>query len=484
MRRLVICLMLTAIAANAAAWSDHVNRHFCDTVVRDVWSDKDWERCIGDVGDWDQVNFCEKITDEDTRLDCLEITGVLHPAEMPNMLGEDDLEHPGDCPIVSYPERNYLCATNYTALERARFWLNASEYSATKCERIYTFCVAANYMAQTYNPFNFVRGEDANCKDIIYRRIDDSLRYDRTKWGFDQSCAFRYKKGEAEEEPLITYLHTVNINERHIDDVIENLTVELRRFYAKPFNTVNQPEGPVEPVTPEPEPVEGCQADTDCAIVSADCCGCSSGGRNMALPAKDSIEWDQKLGKSCKDVGCPAVIAQDVSCYSIPHCVGGECVLEPDPQKLCGNLDIKSNCEVAENKADNTTYGMACQDMIEFCGWKTTTTMRPPRPTTTVRPMPIPTTITTTTTTMVAPTQEPMPPSPKIESEGGGATAILLVFVLIVIAVGAYMAHKGGMLSQSDGDGDAGELSKASGKRKEKKKKLPGTKTRLGGAGK
>ncbi len=438
----MVLAILICAAVPAQAWSDFSNKRFCDDVIKHVWSERDWDRCIGQVTAWDQQRYCNLLEGEQKTI-CLETTGVLHPAEIPNHLGEGDLEHPGDCLIVKYPERNTLCADKYEAQEAARLWINRSRDASNKCERIYYFCVASNYLAQSFNPFNFVRGEDEECRNIIYRRIDDSLRYNRTTFGFDQSCAFTYQEDEISEPK--TFIQTVNINQRHVNEVRENLTLEVQEFYAMPFKKSTEPVEP-EPTDVEPiAPVDECEKNSDCTIVQADCCGCTSGGTSKVIAVKDEVAWSQTLGQTCKAVVCPAVIAQHVSCYSKPVCKDGECIFEPDPQKLCGNFDIRSNCEDTSDKTENITYGMSCQQMIDLCGWGVTAPTIAPTTTfkaTTIRPtttIPVTTTLATTTTLAVVNTySEP--------EEGVGIMTYALIGIIALAAVVIIMIKRPDMI--------------------------------------
>ena len=429
----MVLFALMISAQQTSAWGDYTNTYICDTVVRDVWGQRTYDQCLGRITDEDQQNFCNSLEDEQKWM-CLGITGVVHPAEMPNIFGEDDLSYPGDCPIIRYPERNFICAQEMDALDKARHWISLSENAKDKCERVYRFCVASNYMAQTKNPFNHVLGEDQNCKDIVYRRVDESLRLNRSTYGFDQTCAFKYN----DSEKIQTVIHSININQRHINEIIQNLTAELRGFYAKPFNvqittTTTLPHPKLE-ISPSK-----CFADSDCIVVQNDCCGCNSGGKNKAIAGNYKDIWDRELGDKCKQIGCLSVLSQDISCFSNPVCENDLCTLKIDEETLCNNLDIKSNCESATNKTENETYGISCEKILILCGEQivenpvsttstsatyatfTTTTNQPP----------------TTTTTTIAQEKNEIATADPIEDDGGGLLPLLLLGLLV--AAGIYI---------------------------------------------
>ncbi|HTM22514.1 MAG TPA: hypothetical protein VL172_18460 [Kofleriaceae bacterium] len=79
-------------------------------------------------------------------------------------------------------------------------------------------------------------------------------------------------------------------------------------------------------------PPAECSADTDCVRVAADCCGCTQGGADTAVPAAQADAHDLGLGCSGGE-SCPGVDVCDPDVS--PRCINGSCALaEPpmDPQ--------------------------------------------------------------------------------------------------------------------------------------------------------
>lgn len=441
-RRWILALSAIALASfSAQAFSDFANIRFADDIVREVWSERDRETCVGHVKLSDQLDYC-RLLEGDRRDICMNLSDVLHPAQLPNAIGDSDLEHPGECPIVSYPERNHICASRYEALDEARLWLNMSRYAKSKCERIYFFAVASNYLSQTFNPFNFVLGEDEQCKNILYRRLDDSLKYNRTVYGFEQTCAFRYmQNGERK-----TYLHPISVNHGDINRLMRNLTAEVIPFYAMPF---------AEKKENESVPDFGCETDSDCIMVDADCCGCTGGGKQKAMSKLMAEDWRDNLERDCADAGCMAVMSQHVSCYSDPVCVGGECSFEPDPQRICQNNNIRVDCE--QGIDIEKEYGIGCGEVEKLCGWDimeniqtttTATTMIRPQTSVTVTTMALPsTTMALSTTTILEATKTTLPDggveTEQIQkNEGGTWWSAYLAAVFLAIAA-AFFILKG-----------------------------------------
>jgi len=50
-----------------------------------------------------------------------------------------------------------------------------------------------------------------------------------------------------------------------------------------------------------------CKVDSDCALVPADCCGCSNGGKQKAIPAREKAKYERERQARCADTLCAAV---------------------------------------------------------------------------------------------------------------------------------------------------------------------------------
>ncbi|HEY1554504.1 MAG TPA: hypothetical protein VGF94_06685 [Kofleriaceae bacterium] len=81
-----------------------------------------------------------------------------------------------------------------------------------------------------------------------------------------------------------------------------------------------------------------CTADTDCVRTRADCCGCTRGGSDTAVPAADQAGYDASL--MCPpDPQCPSVDTCGEGV--VPRCIEGACQLATEPPaKACGTPDL------------------------------------------------------------------------------------------------------------------------------------------------
>lgn len=71
-----------------------------------------------------------------------------------------------------------------------------------------------------------------------------------------------------------------------------------------------------------------CKVDSDCVLAPDDCCGCSGGGKQKALPKKDRAGSERARQARCADTLCAEVMSQDPSCAATSAiCREGKCTL-------------------------------------------------------------------------------------------------------------------------------------------------------------
>lgn len=79
-------------------------------------------------------------------------------------------------------------------------------------------------------------------------------------------------------------------------------------------------------VSKPPNAVErdACSTADDCTLVEA-CCGCSAGGKRVAIRKDAVAEYDATRPKRCGDSVCTAVMSQHSSCNAEAGCDAGRC---------------------------------------------------------------------------------------------------------------------------------------------------------------
>ena len=70
-----------------------------------------------------------------------------------------------------------------------------------------------------------------------------------------------------------------------------------------------------------------CKVDRDCILVQDDCCPCSQGGKQRAIPKKDQAGYEKDRRKRCEGTACTEVMSQDATCEQKPFCAAGICEL-------------------------------------------------------------------------------------------------------------------------------------------------------------
>jgi hypothetical protein len=71
-----------------------------------------------------------------------------------------------------------------------------------------------------------------------------------------------------------------------------------------------------------------CKTDKDCVVVVDDCCPCSQGGKQHAIPKKEKDAYEKDRKKRCKeDTACTEQVSADPSCSQKPFCGAGICEL-------------------------------------------------------------------------------------------------------------------------------------------------------------
>lgn len=70
-----------------------------------------------------------------------------------------------------------------------------------------------------------------------------------------------------------------------------------------------------------------CKVDHDCVLVPDDCCPCSQGGKQRAIPKKGKTAYEKDRKKRCAGTVCTEMMSQDPSCAQVPFCGAGICEL-------------------------------------------------------------------------------------------------------------------------------------------------------------
>jgi hypothetical protein len=85
------------------------------------------------------------------------------------------------------------------------------------------------------------------------------------------------------------------------------------------------------PTGKPPGTVDTCSTDADCTLTSESCCGCTAGGKNVAIRKDAEAIYTAEHKQNCEGTMCPQVISNDPSCHAEAACEAGRCVAKARP---------------------------------------------------------------------------------------------------------------------------------------------------------
>ena len=74
-----------------------------------------------------------------------------------------------------------------------------------------------------------------------------------------------------------------------------------------------------------------CKKDSDCIVVVDECCPCSQGGKQRAIPKKQKDSYEKDRKKRCTDTACTEMVSTDPTCSQVAMCAAGICELGDAP---------------------------------------------------------------------------------------------------------------------------------------------------------
>jgi hypothetical protein len=78
---------------------------------------------------------------------------------------------------------------------------------------------------------------------------------------------------------------------------------------------------------PAASSTDDCKKDSDCVLVTDECCSCSQGGKQRAIPKKQKDTYEKERKKRCADTACTEMESTDPTCTQQPFCGAGICEL-------------------------------------------------------------------------------------------------------------------------------------------------------------
>ncbi|MFH1404252.1 MAG: hypothetical protein ABIH11_08295 [Candidatus Altiarchaeota archaeon] len=251
----LILIATLILAQNASAWSVNTQRYICNSVVERVWGVEAVERCLTPGNRGMQVELC--IRSGKSEEECNSMP-TIHPAEIPDVLLNEPLVPMAQdrCIIRNVKEHVYLCEEETTARDRANYWMGlAGNPVGVDCNRIYLFCIGSAYLAESYNPFNWVKNENPDCNRILEEKTDENIARGGI-WSVSQMCAFDYEHQLAGRTKSVKYIQQFGSSSETIEDIVRNLTSTGESIKPLPLETTTTtlPAPPTTVFIPPPPP--------------------------------------------------------------------------------------------------------------------------------------------------------------------------------------------------------------------------------------
>ncbi|MDD5111607.1 MAG: hypothetical protein PHG85_03615 [Candidatus Altiarchaeota archaeon] len=295
-RLLVIASFLAALAPGASAWSNRTYVYVCDSAVTYAWGSDVLDRCVYNQTMDFQKNFCSLLRaheGETAYESCLSESGVVHPAVMSMAFFSDKERHRdySTCPIRSDLDAKSLCGSvkNSPAWDNYLYWLNKAKDSPDVCMRVYAFCVASSYFADTYNPLNhIVSGVDTSaCSDNLDRKVEARLfEQSASGWEISQVCGFKYMQERIGQVIPARYTQEFIVSNKTIADLVMNLTSQSQDMAELPYLTTTSSTTTTVPATTIP-------LETESSVVTT-----VETSTTIALPADSSGDEEAREGDS------------------------------------------------------------------------------------------------------------------------------------------------------------------------------------------
>jgi hypothetical protein len=221
-RSFVVVLLCVFFACYAAAWGEGTQEYICEKAVEKAWGSALSGRCLAQTPQNKETlcSLLREVRGEEEYLSCMRLSS-LHPALVPYRLFNDTALHYNYevCPISKTDTqlRSWACNASgrNLAMEQASFWLNSMNKSSG-CERIYLFCIGANYFSDSFMPlYQLMYATPASIEEMD-ARVDKLVLEGKKPWGIDVSAAF-----QAKSRPRS--VRKFEVNSKMFDDIINRL---------------------------------------------------------------------------------------------------------------------------------------------------------------------------------------------------------------------------------------------------------------------
>jgi len=197
----VLCLFFSN---QSAAWGSETHRYICEKAVEEIWSKDVADKCLLTEDLQLQRSICDIIKEvkgEENYRRCIEKTAqgeFIQPFLIPDLIFNDNELHYdySKCPISEHDRsRKWICneSGKNLAIEQAELWFNKAKGTYDNCTMVYEFCIASNYISDSYMPLYQTMHVEEEDKNALELRVDKAILSGDPLWGIDIMCDFQYR---------------------------------------------------------------------------------------------------------------------------------------------------------------------------------------------------------------------------------------------------------------------------------------------------
>jgi hypothetical protein len=193
-------LAVLALAAPASAWGPYASRFICNEAVKFVWGTDAVAQCLPMTDNESIGQFCEavyRVMGQGYEEKCMAAASSGAAFE-PSLASYDVLKDAdnhfdyGRCPIKELTARAWVCGDSGDRPARRMFeeWMGEAEKAPDLCSRIFYFCVAGSYYADSESSLHQVRHVSNDCVKNVEDSVDRSMMVGTLDWSASQICVF------------------------------------------------------------------------------------------------------------------------------------------------------------------------------------------------------------------------------------------------------------------------------------------------------
>jgi hypothetical protein len=255
----LVLLGLLLVSGEGLAWGPFTNRYICHEAVKFVWGVDVVAKCLPQTDQTALGVFCDSVYSimgpqyEGACRKAVNDRVEIDPATVSDEIFNDTGNHYdfSRCPINKGTNRQWICGDGGSpAHDMYSRWVEEAKSAQDMCGRIYDFCVAATYFADSQSSLHNVKYVSNGCVQNIEESIDRCMQNGGGDCSSSQLCKFstrttsnidfsslKESSGPINDMGLLDYQQKLGESSPTVNQIIANLTVagnELKNLPYKP----------------------------------------------------------------------------------------------------------------------------------------------------------------------------------------------------------------------------------------------------------